>query len=66
MWKTPTERKTFAFMVRMGLRKGLSLIRGMKRSLTEDQQKQVAEVIVRELETTNWKIEEGEPGKPSG
>jgi hypothetical protein len=33
MWKTPTERKDFVFVVRMGLRRGLSLIRGMKRSL---------------------------------
>jgi phosphohistidine phosphatase SixA len=44
-------------MVRMGLRKGLSLIRGMKRSLTEEQQEYVAETIVHELKTANRKIE---------
>jgi hypothetical protein len=66
MWRTPTERKDFVFMVRMGLRKGLSLIRGMKRSLTEDQQRQVAETMVHELETSNWKIEEGESGRLAG
>jgi hypothetical protein len=66
MWKTANERRDVVFMVRMGLRKGLSLIRGMKRSLTEDQQKQVAETIVHELESYNWKIEEGELGRPPG
>lgn len=66
MWKTATERKDFAFMVRMGLRKGLSLIRGMKRSLTEEQQAYVAETIVHELESTNWKIEQGAPSRPPG
>ena len=30
----------------MGLRKGLSLIRGMRRSLTEDEQHKVADAIV--------------------
>jgi hypothetical protein len=66
MWKDPRERKTFVFMVRMGLRNGLSLIRGMKKSLDEDQQKRVAETIVHELETTNWKIEQGPPARPPG
>jgi hypothetical protein len=66
MWKTPTERKDFVFMVRMGLRKGLSLIRGMKKSLTEDQQQHIAETIVHEIETTNWKIEQGPPARPPG
>jgi hypothetical protein len=43
----------------MGLRKGLSLIRGMRRSLTEDDQRNVATAIVEHLESTNWKIERG-------
>ena len=43
----------------MGLRKGLSLVRGMRRSLTEDEQHKVATAVVEHLESTNWKIEQG-------
>jgi len=43
----------------MGLRKGLSLIRGMRRSLTEDEQHKVSTAVVEHLESTNWKIERG-------
>ena len=43
----------------MGLRKKLSLIRGMRRALTEDEQGKVATCIVEHLESTNWKIEQG-------
>ena len=43
----------------MGLRKGLSLIRGMRRSLTEDEQRKIAGAIVEHLESHNWKIEQG-------
>jgi hypothetical protein len=42
----------------MGLRKGLKLIRGMKRSLSEDEQHKIAGAIVEHLEQSNWKIEE--------
>jgi hypothetical protein len=45
----------------IGLRKGLSLIRGMRRSMTEDQQRVVAGAIIDHLESHNWKIEHG-PG----
>jgi hypothetical protein len=73
MWKDPTERKDFVFMILMGLRKALSLIpirkvpvvpngKGLNRYLTEEQEKQIADAIARELETTNWKIEKGPPG----
>lgn len=63
MWKTATGRKTFLFMVRVGLGKGLSMIRDMKRrSLAEERQRQATEKIVHELETS-WKIEEGPPGR---
>jgi hypothetical protein len=43
----------------MGLRAGLKLIRGMRRSLSEEQQHIVAREIVDHLESTNWKIEKG-------
>jgi hypothetical protein len=43
----------------MGLRKGLGLIRGMRGSLTEDEQHKIAGAIVDHLEQSNWKIEQG-------
>ena len=56
MWTTADELR---LSVLIGLRKGLSLIRGMRRSLSEDQQRVVAGAIVEHLESTNWKIEQG-------
>jgi hypothetical protein len=47
----------------MGLRKGLRLIRGMRRSLTEDEQHTIAGAIVGELEKSNWKTERGPAGE---
>jgi hypothetical protein len=60
--RVPTERDTFRFMVQMGLREGLGAVR-MRRALTEEEQRKIAETIVRMLETHNWKISLGEPGR---
>jgi hypothetical protein len=49
----------------MGLRKGLSVIRGLRRSLTEDEQHKIADAIVDHLEQSNWKIEHGPRGPRS-
>jgi hypothetical protein len=56
MWGKADELR---LSVLMGLRKGLSLIRGMRRSLTDDEQHKVADAIVKHLEKNNWKIEQG-------
>jgi hypothetical protein len=56
MW---TKAQDLRLSVVMGLRKGLSLIRGMRRSLTEDEQHKVADAILDHLESTNWTIEHG-------
>lgn len=53
-----TERENLVFRVSMAVSKGLSSMRGV-RQLNEEQRKRVAETIVRELETTNWKISLG-------
>jgi hypothetical protein len=58
MWTRADELR---LSVVMGLRAGLRLIRGMRRSLTEDEQHKVANAIVEHLESTNWKIEKGPP-----
>jgi hypothetical protein len=44
----------------------VKLIRGMRRSLTEDEQHKVADAIVQHLESTNWKIEQGPPAEGHG
>jgi hypothetical protein len=56
MWDRAAELR---FSVMMGLRRGLSLCRGMRRALTEDEQQKVAGPIVEHLESTNWRIEQG-------
>jgi hypothetical protein len=61
-----TERETLVFCVSIALGKGLSLLRGMKKALTPEERRRVAETIVRELETTNWKVSRGQPGRPPG
>jgi hypothetical protein len=58
MW---TKIDDLRLTVMMGLRKGLSLVRGMRRSLSEDEQHKVADAIVEHLEQCNWKIEQSEP-----
>jgi hypothetical protein len=52
------ERRVLVFRMSMAVTKGLSLVSGMKK-LNEEQRKRVAEAIVHELETTNWKIIQG-------
>ncbi len=56
MWGKADEPR---LSVVMGLRKGLSLVRGRRRSLTEDEQHKVAAAIVEHLEQSNWKVEQG-------
>lgn len=60
-----TERRTLVFRVSTAVTKGLSIVRGMKQ-LNEEQRKRVAEIIIHELETTNWTIRLREPGRPPG
>jgi hypothetical protein len=50
----------------MGPRRGLTLVRGMRRSLTEDEQHKVALAIAEHLEQSNWKIEQGPPREGHG
>jgi hypothetical protein len=63
MW---TRSDDLRLTIVMGLRKGLSLIRGMRRSLTEDDQQKIADAIAEQLRRSNWKIEQGEPLEGQG
>jgi hypothetical protein len=61
-----TKAEDLHLSIVMGLRRGLSLIRGMRRSLTEDEQHKAADAIVEHLERSNWKIEQGPPREGHG
>jgi hypothetical protein len=56
-----TEQDSLRLSIVIGLRKGLSLCRGMRKTLTEEQQKTVADEIIKHLELSNWKIAQGPP-----
>jgi hypothetical protein len=43
----------------MEIREGVDLIPDTRRSLTEDQERVIAEAIVKHLEKGNWRIEPG-------
>jgi hypothetical protein len=58
---TWTRADDLRLSVVMGLRAGLKSVRGMRRSLTEDEQRKIADAIIAHLESTNWKIELGPP-----
>jgi hypothetical protein len=47
MW---TKIDDLRLTVLMGLRKGLGLVRGMRRSLSEDEQHKIADAIVEQIE----------------
>jgi hypothetical protein len=59
LWGTKGKADELRPSVVTGLRKGLSLIRGMRRSLTENEQHKIAGAIVEHLEQSNWKIKQG-------
>lgn len=63
MWTTAEHLR---FSVMLGLRKGLKLVRGMRRALTEDEQVKVAQAIVDDLELNNWRFEQGPPREGHG
>jgi hypothetical protein len=46
---------------RYGPKKRAPVIRGVRRSLTEDEQHKLADAVVEHLEPNNWKIDKGEP-----
>jgi hypothetical protein len=63
MWSTADDVR---FSVTLGLRKGLKLVRGMRRALTEDEQTKVTRAIVDHLELSNWNFEHGPPREGHG
>jgi hypothetical protein len=53
------------FSFKMALRRALSVLRGMSKTLTNEQQDRVAEMMIEHLRQHNWKIEKDRP-EPEG
>jgi len=51
MWP---EHQDLVFSFKMALRSALRVIRGMRKSLTDEQQDRVAEMMVEDLRRRNW------------
>jgi len=45
----------------MGLRKGLRLVKGMRRELSEEDEFRIADEIAAHLKLSNWEVRQGEP-----
>ncbi len=56
-----TREDDLRLSLRMGLSKGLKLVRGMRRALDEDEKNRVADAIREHLQLAGWRIEPG-PG----
>ena len=61
-----TIRDDLRLTIRMGLTRGLSLVRGMRRKLSEEERNRVADAIVDQVLRSNYKIEVGEPMEGHG
>jgi hypothetical protein len=59
MTQSWTITRELVLSIVIGLRKGLGLCRGMRRSLTEEQQFRVAEEIAAQLKLSNYQVEKG-------
>ena len=49
--------------IRRGVREGFDLVRGTRRSLTEDQERVIADAVVKHLERGDWRVERGPPNE---
>ncbi len=56
-----TREDNLRLSIRMGLMKGLRLVRGLRRQLDEGDRNRIAEAIREHLELAGWRIEPG-PG----
>jgi hypothetical protein len=60
---TWTHDEELQLSIRMGIREGFDLVRGTRRSLTEDQERVIADAVVKHLERADWRVERGTPGE---
>jgi hypothetical protein len=63
---TWTNDEELQLSIRKGIREGFDLVRGTRGSLSEDQERVIADAVVKHLETGNWRIERGPPAEGHG
>ena len=56
-----TSRDELRLTIKIGLRKGLALVRGMRRAMTDVEQDRVADAIADHLKLANYSVEPGPP-----
>jgi hypothetical protein len=49
--------------IRRGVREGFDRVRGTRGSLTEDQERVIADAVMKHLEQGNWRVERGTPAE---
>ena len=49
--------------IRRGVREGFDLVRGTRGSLTEDQERVIADAVVKHFERGDWRVERGPPSE---
>jgi hypothetical protein len=57
-----TREDDLRLSIRMGLTKGLRLVRGLRRQLDEDERNRIAEAIREHLELAGWRDRTGARG----
>jgi hypothetical protein len=61
-----TIRDDLRLTTKMGLTRGLTLVHGMRRQLSEEERNRIAAVIVDQVLRSNYRIEVGEPMSATG
>jgi hypothetical protein len=60
---TWTNDEELQLSIRMGIREGFDLVRGTRGSLTEDQERVIADAVVKHLERADWRVERRAPSE---
>jgi hypothetical protein len=60
---TWTNDEELQLSVRRGIREGFDLVRGTRGSLSEDQERVIADAVVKHLEKGDWRVERGPPAE---
>jgi hypothetical protein len=60
---TWTNDEELQLSIRMGIREGFDLVRGRRGSLSEDQERVIADAVVKHLERCDWRVERGPPSE---
>jgi hypothetical protein len=63
---TWTNDEELRLSIRSGIREGFDLIRGTRGSLTEDQERVIADAVLKHLEKCDWRVGRGPPSEGQG